>query len=63
MFRKRKTIVDTDRELLQNMKIDIENKFKEKGVMISGIDIAMNPRNISISIQIRCFPLKTHQLL
>ena len=63
MFRKRKTVVPRDREILENIKRDIQNMLNEKGVMISGIDMEMNPKNISLSIQIRCLPPKNHQLL
>jgi len=63
MFRKRKTAVVRNSELLENIKRDIKNKLNEKGVVISGINMKMNPKNISLSIQIKYLPPKTHQLI
>ena len=39
MFSRHKKIVGDNRELLENIKRDIENQLYQKGVMISGINI------------------------
>ena len=52
MFRKSKIAVIKDRELLDNIKTEIEIQLRERGVMISGINIEMNPENISLRILI-----------
>jgi hypothetical protein len=63
MFRKRNTVINTNRELIQNIELDIRNKLNEKGVIISGINTEMKPKNLSLSIQITCLPPKAQQLL
>ncbi len=58
MFSRHKKIVGDNRELLENIKRDIENQLYQKGVMISGINIEMNSENISFCIFIQSLPVK-----
>ena len=50
MFQKRKVEVNKDSELLENIKREIEIQLDKIGVMISGINMEIKPKNISFCI-------------
>ncbi|HEY5585355.1 MAG TPA: hypothetical protein VIK78_12825 [Ruminiclostridium sp.] len=50
MFRTHNTAVIKDREVLENIKREIEIQLGKRGVILSGINMEINPENISLSI-------------
>jgi len=50
MFRTHNTAVIKDREVLENIKREIEIQLGKRGVILSSINMEINPENISLSI-------------